>query len=89
MASLEGSSAAPALSNPPCALRPVVEAFGFARASVDMPLIAGRAERHSGEAHLRRIVAGFSRLLPYVHTTARGKTLPTKTQGATPGFSPR
>jgi hypothetical protein len=53
-----------------------------------MPLIAGRAPRRSGEAHLRRIVAGFSHLLPEVHTTASGKALPAKAQGPTPGISP-
>ena len=55
---------------------------------MDMPMVAGRAASGINEAHLRRIVAGFSRFFPDVHTRAGGKAPQAAAQDPTCGISP-
>ena len=55
---------------------------------MDMPMVAGRAASGINEAHLRRIVAGFSRFFPGVHTRAGGKAPQAAAQDPICGISP-
>jgi hypothetical protein len=55
-------------------------------AEMDMPMVAGRAASGINEAHLRRIVAGFPRLLPGMHTRAGGKARLVEAHDSTHGI---
>jgi len=59
-----------------------------ARARLEMPLVAGQATPSEDATHLRRIVAGFSRFFPGVHTRAGGKAPQAAVQDPTCGISP-